>query len=220
MVISDSPATPAPMETPCVKICTLDARSGLCLGCGRTIDEIMAKLAELDVDVSRSAVGRHVKGLAAIAERMRHSRAVAEALVGQFGDQPDNRLARVNLELMHSVVMQTISAAEIDEVTGEAKPIIFSPEDAMFLSRSLQSLASAEKTNTDRIMKAEETLRQIPVVILTSSAEESDLVRGYDLGINSYVVKPVDFEQFNSEVAKLGFYWMLLNRMPRHMGGE
>jgi predicted Fe-S protein YdhL (DUF1289 family) len=40
MVILDLPATPAPMETPCVKICTLDARSGLCLGCGRTIDEI------------------------------------------------------------------------------------------------------------------------------------------------------------------------------------
>lgn len=70
------------------------------------------------------------------------------------------------------------------------------------------------------VMKSDENLRQIPVVMLTSSAEESDMVRGYNLGINSYVVKPVDFEQFTSEVAKLGFYWMLLNRLPRQAGGD
>jgi predicted Fe-S protein YdhL (DUF1289 family) len=53
MVISDSPATLAPMETPCVKICTLDAHSGLCLGCGRTVDEIAAWSRMSDAERTR-----------------------------------------------------------------------------------------------------------------------------------------------------------------------
>ena len=123
---------------------------------GATIDEIKAKLEELRVDVSRSAIGRHVKSLAQISARMRESRAVAEALVSQFGEEADNRLARVNIELMHSVVMQTITAAEVDEETGEMRAVTFDPEQAMFLARAMQSLASAEKTNSDRIVKARE----------------------------------------------------------------
>jgi CheY-like chemotaxis protein len=53
-----------------------------------------------------------------------------------------------------------------------------------------------------------------PVVILTSSREESDLVRGYQLGVNAYVVKPVEFEEFVSAVNKLGIFWALLNEPP------
>lgn len=65
-----------------------------------------------------------------------------------------------------------------------------------------------------RAMKADSQLRRIPVVILTSSAEESDLIRSYEPGVNSYVVKPVYFGLFREEVAKLGFYWMLINSIP------
>jgi two-component system response regulator len=54
----------------------------------------------------------------------------------------------------------------------------------------------------------------VPVVMLTSSSEERDIVETYRLGVNSYIVKPVDFEQFNEVVKNLGYYWMLLNRQP------
>jgi two-component system response regulator len=60
-------------------------------------------------------------------------------------------------------------------------------------------------------IKAHNRTRMIPVVILTSSREEPDIQRGYDLGANSYIVKPVDFEQFVSAVRQIGYYWMLLN---------
>jgi arginine repressor len=120
---------------------------------GRTIDEIMAHLGTMDVEISRSALGRHVKGLAALKERMEHSRNMAAALVDRFGDQTDNRLQRLNLELMHSVVMQTITATQEGD-DGETSPVTFSPEDAMFLARSLQSLASAAKTDGDRVILA------------------------------------------------------------------
>jgi len=64
-----------------------------------------------------------------------------------------------------------------------------------------------------RRLKASEATRAVPVVVLTSSREESDLVESYNLGVNSYIVKPVSFEQFNQAVVSLGLYWLLLNKV-------
>lgn len=65
-----------------------------------------------------------------------------------------------------------------------------------------------------RRIKADSITRLIPVVALTSSREERDLVETYQLGVNSYITKPVDFEQFTQAVAQVGFYWLLLNQIP------
>ncbi len=65
-----------------------------------------------------------------------------------------------------------------------------------------------------RQIKADSRTRIIPVVVMTSSKEESDIVKSYQLGVNSYIVKPVDFDQFTEAVRQLGYYWLLLNQHP------
>ena len=65
-----------------------------------------------------------------------------------------------------------------------------------------------------RRIRADERTRRLPVVILTSSDEDSDKLAGYGLGANSYVRKPVDFRQFSEAVNRLGLYWMLVNQAP------
>jgi len=65
-----------------------------------------------------------------------------------------------------------------------------------------------------RRIKADERLRLIPVVVLTSSQEEVDLADCYRLGVNSFVTKPVEFDEFARVVGELGFYWLLINRPP------
>ena len=65
-----------------------------------------------------------------------------------------------------------------------------------------------------RRIRAEERTRLLPVVILTSSREEQDLISGYSLGANSYIRKPVDFKQFVNAVGQIGLYWLVLNEPP------
>jgi CheY-like chemotaxis protein len=65
-----------------------------------------------------------------------------------------------------------------------------------------------------RTIKEDDNLKVIPVVILTSSKEEKDLIESYKLGVNAYVVKPVDFQQFIEAVKELGAFWAIINEPP------
>jgi CheY-like chemotaxis protein len=65
-----------------------------------------------------------------------------------------------------------------------------------------------------RQIKADKNLRMIPVVVLSSSAEERDVIESYQLGVNAYVVKPVDIQQFIEAIRKLGLFWAVLNEPP------
>ncbi|MDB6155388.1 MAG: two-component system response regulator [Chthoniobacteraceae bacterium] len=69
-----------------------------------------------------------------------------------------------------------------------------------------------------RRIKADPRTRNIPTVVLTSSKEQSDLVESYELGVNSYLIKPVNFESFTAAVQQLGMYWLLLNQSPDSKG--
>lgn len=66
-----------------------------------------------------------------------------------------------------------------------------------------------------RAVKADPLTRTIPIVMLTSSQEERDIVESYKLGVNSYIVKPVDFDKFLEMVAHIGLYWSLMNKVPQ-----
>jgi two-component system response regulator len=70
-----------------------------------------------------------------------------------------------------------------------------------------------------RAIRGDDRTKRLPVVILTSSKQESDLVTGYDLGANSYVRKPVDFNAFAEAVRTLGLYWLILNESPPERNG-
>jgi two-component system response regulator len=65
-------------------------------------------------------------------------------------------------------------------------------------------------------IRADETTKRIPVVILTSSKEDPDIEACYKLGVNSYIVKPVEFDNFVQAVSDLGFYWLLMNHVPQN----
>jgi two-component system response regulator len=65
-----------------------------------------------------------------------------------------------------------------------------------------------------RAIRGDERTKAIPVVVLTSSKEQRDLIEGYQLGVNAYAQKPVDFEQFAETVRQIGMFWMLINKLP------
>jgi two-component system response regulator len=71
-----------------------------------------------------------------------------------------------------------------------------------------------------RIIRADERTRRVPIVILTSSKEDADLLDGYERGANSYVRKPVDFDAFTDAVRQLGLYWLILNESPPDRRGS
>lgn len=120
---------------------------------GWTIDEIRARLVDLGQSVSRSALARHTKSLEEIGAQLRHSREVANALVAQIGDAPEDRVADLNIELMHSMILRLVTATN-DE--GDGQPVVLDAEQTMFMARSLQALAGARKTNRDMILKERE----------------------------------------------------------------
>lgn len=91
------------------------------------------------------------------------------------------------------------------------------PVDLVLLDLKLPKVDGMEVLGA---LKADPRTRRIPVIILTSSREEKDLINGYDLGANSYVQKPVDFDEFRAAVRQLGLYWLVINVPPPDHGGK
>lgn len=97
---------------------------------------------------------------------------------------------------------------------------IYSGRDPMKIPKVILLDLKMPKVNGLEVLekiRADERTKKIPVVVLTSSNEDPDISACYELGVNSYIVKPVDFDNFFKAVSDLGFYWLLLNRVP-HQG--
>lgn len=110
---------------------------------GHTIDEILAHLAAMSVEVSRSAMGRHVKKMEQVTADIRRSRQVAEAVARSFGDKETSQVAKTNIEILHTIMMKSmIGNDEQGEVVLDAK-------EAMFLATALEKLSKASKSDFD-----------------------------------------------------------------------
>jgi CheY-like chemotaxis protein len=108
----------------------------------------------------------------------------------------------------------------------EALEYLFGPNGDVAVPRGVPSklvlldlkLPKVDGQEVLQRIKSDPRTRAIPVVMLTSSREESDVLRSYDAGVNSYVVKPVDFDKFTEAVRQLGLYWLTSNQPPeRHL---
>lgn len=118
-----------------------------------------------------------------------------------------------SIHLSNTIVVARNGAEALDYLFGSGVYAGTVPElpQVMLLDLKLPKIDGLEVL---RRVRGTARTRRLPVVILTSSKEEADLTRSYDLGVNSYIRKPVDFEQFTYAVRQLGLYWLLLNQTP------
>jgi CheY-like chemotaxis protein len=116
--------------------------------------------------------------------------------------------------LGNQVVLVTDGAEALDFVFGEGSHADRQGEPLPRLVLLDLKLPKVDGIEVLRRLKGDPRTCRIPVVVLTSSAEERDIARSYELRVNSYIVKPVEFESFAKAVADLGLYWFLLNRVP------
>jgi two-component system response regulator len=133
-------------------------------------------------------------------------------------DNPDDRLLTVRALRRHNVANAIVEAKDGEEALeylfGEGQ---FAGRDTaaqphvVLLDLKLPKLSGLDVLQR---MRQDARTRRVPVVILTSSREQQDLIASYDLGANSYVRKPVDFDEFVEAARQLGLYWLLLNEVP------
>lgn len=141
---------------------------------GRTIDEILGKLGELraagahDQEISRSALGRHVKEIEQLGRELRESKVIADALVAGLGDEPENRVTRLNIQLAHNVLFKLFRAATTGEATMDA-------EEAMFAASSIQKLTAAAKSDADLTMKLQAEADRKAVAAMETAAKRQGL---------------------------------------------
>jgi DNA-binding response OmpR family regulator len=133
-------------------------------------------------------------------------------------DNPDDEALTLRALKKNNISNQVIVARDgseaLDYLFGTGQ---YSGRDANLTPQVVLldlKLPKVEGLEVLRRMRANESTKLLPVVILTSSNEEQDRINGYDSGANSYVRKPVDFNQFIEAVRQLGLYWLILNEQP------
>ncbi len=135
-------------------------------------------------------------------------------------DNPDDEALTQRVfkkcNVANEVIVARDGAEAMDYLFGQGKYAGRDPSDLPAVVLLDLKLPKIDGMEVLRRLRADERTRLAPVVILTSSREERDVVNGYLLGANSYIRKPVDFEQFGTAVHQLGLYWLLLNEpVPR-----
>lgn len=143
---------------------------------------------------------------------------MASKMILLVEDNPDDEmLTRMALEenhLLNEIVVAHDGVEALDYLFGRGAHAGRDPNDMPQVVLLDLKLPKLNGLDVLRALRADDRTKLLPVVILTSSNEEKDLLDGYRLGANSYVQKPVDFLQFTEAVKQLGLYWLLLNESP------
>jgi len=117
--------------------------------------------------------------------------------------------------LANNLVHLTDGAQALDFIFGkgeyDGRNIDDKPK-VIFLDLKMPKVSGLEVLQA---IKSDERTRLIPVVMMTSSKEEKDIIESHQLGVNSYVVKPVGFDNFSKTITELGFYWLIVNNTPQ-----
>jgi two-component system response regulator len=113
--------------------------------------------------------------------------------------------------LANHVVHVADGQAALDYFFGEGRAVS-APSTLVLLDLKLPKVGGIEVL---RQLRADERTKDVPIVVLTSSREDQDVMETYKLGANSYIVKPVDFENFSAAVNNMGLYWLLLSGAPK-----
>lgn len=133
-------------------------------------------------------------------------------------DNPDDQTLTLRALKAHKIMNEVVVAEDgteaLDYLHGTGVHAGRDPTDLPQVVLLDLKLPKIDGLEVLRRIRAEPRTRLLPVVILTSSKEERDLVSGYSLGANSYIQKPVDFKAFSEAVRQLGLYWLLLNQVP------
>jgi hypothetical protein len=150
---------------------------------GKSIDEILDHLRTLEIDVSRSALGRHVKGMAAMGERLRRSRAMAEGLARQLGETPGDKMARLNIELLHSIVNDLLAAAD-DEAEGSG----LNAQQAGMLATAIERLTKAARQDQDFVLKLETRVKDEAARTVAAAGRDQGLTEETISAITSRIL--------------------------------
>ena len=133
-------------------------------------------------------------------------------------DNPDDEALTLRALKKHNIHNKVVVArdglAALDYLFARGEHAGRDADDLPQLVLLDLKLPKIEGLEVLRQLREAPSTRRLPVVVLTSSKEESDILRGYNLGANSYVRKPVDFSQFSEAVRQLGLYWLVLNEPP------
>lgn len=137
-------------------------------------------------------------------------------------DNPDDELLTLRAlkknNILNEVVVARDGVEALDFLFGTGK---YAGRDTSVLPQLVLldlKLPKVDGLNVLRRLRTDERTRLLPIVVLTSSKEEQDIVDSYSLGANSYIRKPVDFVQFTESVRQLGMYWLVLNEPPSGTG--
>lgn len=154
---------------------------------GRTLDEILDHLRQLDVEVSRSALGRHVKSMADVGDSLRRSEAMARFIVDKFGEDADERVGRANMRILQGALLEILTEERVDE---DGQPVTLSASEAKEISLSLQRLVTAQRHDAERQLKiraetAKTAAAQAEKAMKAQgiSADTIDLIRKAVLGV-------------------------------------